>query len=121
MANETTSATANTETPREYAIVRSGGKQYVMEPGKKVLVDLMEAEVGAEVELADVLYVSAMNGKSAVVGTPAVEGAVVKAKVLGHEKGKKVIVFKMVNRTGYKKKRGHRQQYTRLLVEGISA
>jgi len=103
-----------------YAIIRTGGKQYTVQPGKKVLVDKLEVEVGSSIKLAEVLFVSADQAAGAKTGAPLVENASVEAKVVGHTKGPKVIAFKMTNRTGFKKRRGHRQQFTELLIGSIN-
>jgi large subunit ribosomal protein L21 len=102
-----------------YAIIRAGGKQYTAHQGQKLRIDKMDAEVGSEIVLREVLFLGGQGDSSAVAGTPLVQNAEVKGRVVGHTKGKKVIVFKKTNRTGYKKKQGHRQQYTEILVESI--
>ncbi len=100
-----------------YSVVRSGGKQYRVEPGQVIEVDKLPAEVGSTVELNDVLLV-ADNG-DVRVGTPTVEGARVVAEVLEHGRGKKLLVFKYKAKTRYRRKRGHRQGYTRLAIRRI--
>ncbi len=102
-----------------YAIVRSGGKQYRVRPGERVLVEKLAAEPGEEVVFEDVVFVS--DGETAKVGTPKVEGAVVKAEVIGHGRGPKLIVFKKRRRKNYRRKAGHRQWYTEVFVRGIEA
>lgn len=102
-----------------YAIVEIAGQQFKVEKDKKIFVHRLENEEGANVEFNDVLLVD--NEGDIKVGVPTIEGAVVKAKVLGHLKGDKVIVFKKKRRKGYKKKNGHRQQFTQILIEEIVA
>jgi large subunit ribosomal protein L21 len=101
----------------KYAIVESGGKQYRAVEGSWIDVDRLQAEVGSAVTLDQVLLIS--DGDNISVGAPVVSGAVVSAKVLDHVKGPKVVVFKYRPKKHYRVKTGHRQQYTRLLVETI--
>ncbi len=102
-----------------YAVIKTGGKQYKVTPGEVLRVERLDAGVGSQVELNEVLLFS--DGSRVEVGRPFVEGAVVKAEVLGHGKGKKVVVMKKKRRKGYKVKRGHRQPYTSLEVKEIKA
>lgn len=101
-----------------YAIVESGGKQFRVQEGSKLVVDLLSAEVGSEVVFDKVLM---LGGESAQIGAPYVSGAKVTAKVLDHPKGDKIKVFKMRRRKASKSLQGHRQNYTALTVTGISA
>ncbi len=100
-----------------YAIIESGGKQYKVAEGDVLDVELLPVEVGGTVELDRVLMVG--GDKGATVGKPLVEGAKVTATVKEHGRGKKIIVYK--HKKNYKRKQGHRQGYTRLLVEKIEA
>ncbi len=101
-----------------YAIVEVSGKQYKVEKGMKLYVDKLGEKDKAKLVLDKVLFVS--DGKDISVGTPYVDGVVVKAEVVDPEfKDKKVIVFKYKNKTGYHKKQGHRQQYTLLNIKDI--
>jgi len=100
-----------------YAVVRIGGMQYRVAPQERLRVPRLRAEEGQTLEFKDVLLVEA-DGE-VLVGTPTVRSASVRAKVLGHGKGEKVIVFKMKRRKKYRRKRGHRQPYTEVLVEDI--
>lgn len=99
-----------------YAIVESGGKQYRVEPDWKIAVEKLDVENGQEVILDKVLLV---GGEERKIGDPYVKGAAVKAEVLEQTRGKKVIVFKRRRRKDSKTKRGHRQDYTMLLVKEI--
>lgn len=101
-----------------YAIIRSGGLQYRVSEGDTVRVPKMRGEVGQKVEIDEVLAVST-DGKL-TVGKPLIDGAAVSAEVLGHGRGKKVIVFKKKRRKGYQVKKGHRQDYSELLITGIA-
>ena len=102
-----------------YAIVRTGGKQYQVEAGDTLRVEKVDGAVGDTVELADVLLV--VDGESVKIGQPVVDGAKVVAKVVEQGRHKKVIVFKKKRRKGYQVKKGHRQMYTALKIETISA
>lgn len=101
-----------------YAIVETGGKQFRVQEGKKIVVDRMPAEVGSEITLDKVLL---LGGESVKIGAPYISGAKVTAKVLEHARGEKIKVFKMRRRKASKSLKGHRQDYTALTVTGISA
>ena len=98
-----------------FAIVKTGGKQYRVEPGLKLRVEKLDAEPWATVELPVLL----LGGEKTVVGTPVVEGASVVAEVLGHGRGKKILVSKFKAKVQYRRKKGHRQPYTELLIKEI--
>ena len=100
-----------------YAIVRSGGKQYRVEPEQLIDVDSLPAEVGSTVEMTDILLIAA-NG-DVKVGRPVLEGVRVIAEVVEQGRGPKIIVFKYKAKTRYRRRRGHRQGYTRLVVRQI--
>lgn len=102
-----------------YAIVEISGKQYKVEEGRYVDVDFLGLDQDANVTLDRVLLIS--DGKKFDIGQPLVEGATVQAKVLKNDKDKKIIVYKMKPKKGTRKKQGHRQQFTRLLIEKIQA
>ena len=101
-----------------YAIIRTGDRQYRAEVGKMLDVERLPYEVDDSFEITDVLLVG--NGDSTVIGQPNVEGASVKVTVVKQYRGDKIIVFKYRQRTNYRRKRGHRQYYTRLRVDDIS-
>ncbi len=101
-----------------YAIIESGGKQYKAVPGSTVEVDRLHIEEGIQIDLDQVFLVA--DDEDIRVGTPTVEGASVKATIVEHFKGRKIIVFKYIPRKRYRRKRGHRQQYTRLQIDEIS-
>ncbi len=101
-----------------YAIVEIAGKQYKVEESKYLFVDKLEGDAETKVVFDKVLLVD--NG-TVSVGAPVVAGAKVSAKILDQVKGDKVIVFKKKRRKGYKRKNGHRQEYTKVLIEKISA
>ncbi len=101
------------------AVIQTGGKQYRVHEGSVLNVATMDAEPGSRVELRDVLLVS--NDGSVTVGTPTVDGAVVVAEVVEHGRGKKVINFKYKAKVRYRRKRGHRQGFTTLSIQEITA
>jgi len=101
-----------------YAIIRTGGKQYQVAAGDRLRVEKLEGAVGDSVELSDVLMV--VDGDTAQIGQPTLEGAKVSAKIVEQDKAKKVIVFKKKRRKGYRVKRGHRQMFTGLEINEIS-
>ncbi|MDO5695667.1 MAG: 50S ribosomal protein L21 [Eubacteriales bacterium] len=101
-----------------YAVIATGGKQYRVKEGEILHVEKLNVAEGDTYTFDNVLLV---GGDDVKVGTPTVEGATVKAKVLANEKGKKVIVYKYKAKKGYHKKRGHRQQYTKVKIESIHA
>jgi large subunit ribosomal protein L21 len=101
-----------------YAIIATGGKQYKVAEGDIIKVEKLGAEAGATVTFDQVLAVN--NGKL-VVGDPTVEKANVSATVVEEGKGKKVIVYRYKRKTGYHKKNGHRQPYTKVKIEKINA
>ncbi len=98
-----------------YAIVSSGGKQFKVSKGDVLDVALLPAEAGSQIELDQVLLIGGEQGVT--VGKPLVEGAKVKATVQSHGRGKKIIVYK--HKKNYKRKQGHRQDYTRLQIDEI--
>ena len=102
----------------DYAVVRTGGKQYRVAPGDLIRVEALAGEPGSTVELGEVLLTAA--GGSVRIGTPLVEGAKVTAQVVEQGKAKKILVFKMKRRKNERRKRGHRQQVTTLRVLEIS-
>ncbi|MEC9309475.1 MAG: 50S ribosomal protein L21 [Chloroflexota bacterium] len=103
----------------DYAIFKTGGKQYRVAPGDVLDVEKLELDVGKVAEFDEVLAVSADGEVS--FGTPTVTGAKVLAEVTEHRKDRKVIVFKYKSKTRYRRKLGHRQNYTRVKVQDIQA
>jgi large subunit ribosomal protein L21 len=100
-----------------YAVIKTGGKQYRVKPGDTIDVEKLPYDVGDEIELDQVLLVA--NGPDAQIGRPLVKGAKVKATVTRQAKGRKVIIFKIRPSKRYRRKRGHRQHYTRLRIDKI--
>ena len=102
-----------------YAVLATGGKQYRVQEGDVIFVEKLIADVDSTVELNEVLAVGTDEGIK--IGTPVVEGAKVVAKVVAQGKAKKVIVFKYKSKKDYRRKNGHRQPYTKLVIEKIEA
>ncbi|PIE57831.1 MAG: 50S ribosomal protein L21 [Desulfobulbus propionicus] len=102
-----------------YAIIRTGGKQYQVEAGETLRVEKLQGAVGDTVELDEVLLV--VDGETVRVGQPVVDGAKVVARITEQGRNKKVVVFKKKRRKGYQVKKGHRQFYTALTIENITA
>ena len=101
----------------DYAIVKTGGKQYRVSPGDVLDVEKLSVEEGAKVELTDVLLVSQKG--SVTVGSPGVQGAKVIGEVEKQGRGDKIVVFKFKSKTRQGTKTGHRQSFTRLRITGI--
>ena len=101
-----------------YAIIRDRGMQYRVEEGQLLDVAQMDLEPGAAVELGEVLMI---GGDDPRIGAPLVEGARVRAEVVGDARGEKIVVFKYRNKKRYRRRTGHRQDYTRLAIKEIVA
>ncbi len=101
----------------KYAIFESGGKQYKAVEGTSVRVDRLPAEIGEKLSLESVLLL--VDDGQVEVGTPVVKKATVKATVVDHEKGPKIVIFKYRPKKRYRVKTGHRQPYTRLMIDSI--
>ena len=101
-----------------YAVIETGGKQVKVEEGQAIYIEKLNAEAGETVTFDKVLLVGGENVK---VGSPLVEGATVTAKVEKNGKAKKIIVFKYKAKKNYHKKQGHRQPYTKVVIEKINA
>jgi large subunit ribosomal protein L21 len=102
-----------------YAVIKTGGKQYRVAAGEKIKVEQIPADVGSQITLDQVLMVG--EGESVTIGTPMIAGATVTASVLSHGRHDKVKIFKMRRRKHYQKHQGHRQNYTEIRIEAISA
>jgi large subunit ribosomal protein L21 len=102
-----------------YAVIQTGGKQYKVKPGEEVRVEKMDGKVGDEVYFDDVLLVSKED--KVTVGSPVLENARVVAKITRHGRGPKIVVFKYKRRKGYRKKQGHRQDFTGVKITEIEA
>lgn len=102
-----------------YAVIKTGGKQYRVAAGQKIKVEQISADIGQAITLDQVLSVG--EGETLKIGTPLVDGATVTATVLAQGRHDKVHIFKMRRRKHYQKRQGHRQNYTELRIEAISA
>ena len=102
-----------------YAVLKTGGKQYRVQSGESVRVEILTAEVGASVSFNEVLMVG--EGENVQVGTPFVAGAKVNATVVSHGRGDKERIFKMRRRKHFQKTQGHRQSYTEVRIDDIVA
>ncbi len=100
-----------------YAVIKTGGKQYVVKKGDELKIEKLPVDQGSEIEFEEVLLVA--NGDNITVGAPQVEGAKVKAEVLEQGKGKKIIIIKFKRRKHHDKKQGHRQLYTKVKITDI--
>ena len=101
-----------------YAVIETGGKQYKVSEGDVIFIEKLEAAEGEAVTLDKVLVVA--DGENVKVGAPAVEGATVTAKVEKQGKAKKIYVFKMKRKKNYRRKKGHRQPFTKVTIEKIN-
>jgi large subunit ribosomal protein L21 len=99
-----------------YAIVKTGGKQYRVERGQRLLVERLKAEEGADIALEPILY----RSEETVFDKAGLESVRVTARVVGHERGEKLRVFKFKPKRGYKRRNGHRQELTQIEVTDIS-
>ncbi|KPJ72982.1 50S ribosomal protein L21 [Parcubacteria bacterium DG_74_1] len=96
------------------AVVRSGGKQYLVSPGQKIKIEKISKKEGSEISFNEVLLLE--KNKKIEIGTPLIKGAKVLGKIIRHGKGKKIIIFKYKAKTRYKKKAGHRQPFTEVEI-----
>lgn len=101
----------------KYAVIKSGGKQFRVASGDVIDVELLDTEKKGKIEFNDVLFLQ--DGKAAKVGTPTVAGAVVKGEVVAQVRGPKVIAYKYKRRKNYRRKIGHRQNYTRVKITDL--
>ena len=101
------------------AVIKAGGKQYIVSPGQKIKIEKLDKKEDSEVTFDSVLLLE--KGKKVEIGAPLVEGAKVIGKVLSQGKAKKVIVFKYKSKKRYKRKKGHRQPFTEVEITKIVA
>jgi len=99
------------------AIIKTGGKQYLVQPGDKIKVEKLDKKEGQEIVFSDVLL--AEKNRKVEIGAPFVKDMKVEAKVLSHGKGEKIIVFKYKPKKRFSRKIGHRQPYTEIEITGI--
>lgn len=100
-----------------YAIIRSGGKQFRVQENNVVRLELLDAEVGSQVELNDIALIGGAD--QTLVGQPLVEGARVLGKVVAHGRTRRIVVFKYKPKKGYHRRKGHRQHYHDVMVQQI--
>ncbi|MCK5837212.1 MAG: 50S ribosomal protein L21 [Desulfobacula sp.] len=101
-----------------YAVIRTGGKQYKVHEEQILKIEKLDGTEGSQVEFDDVLMYS--DGETITLGSPKVESASVKAHILDQGKGTKTLVFKYRRRKGFRRMKGHRQQYTEIKIESIT-
>jgi len=102
----------------DFAVIKTGGKQYIVKEGDELTVEKLETD-GGKVTFSEVLLLS--DGTNATVGRPLVKGATVTATVVSEGRGEKKLVFRYKSKVRYKKKKGHRQPYTKVKIDKISA
>jgi len=102
-----------------YAVIETGGKQYRVNQGDIIKVEKLPADVGEKVDFDRILMVG--EGAEVKVGSPVVDGAAVSGTVVEQDRHRKIIVFKMKRRKNYRRKQGHRQDYTGVLIDKISS
>ena len=102
-----------------YAVIKTGGKQYRVEQGDTLALERLDGDTGAQLSFDEVLLVG--NDDSTTIGRPLVQGASVKATIVEQGRAKKIIVFKFRRRKNYKRKKGHRQYFTRVRIDAIAA
>jgi large subunit ribosomal protein L21 len=102
-----------------YAVIETGGKQYRVAQGDTLYVEKLDGEVGDAVSFDRVLLVA--NGDDVNIGRPLVDGAVVSGEIVGHGRDKKVIVFKFKRRKDYRRRNGHRQAFTAVKINALTA
>ena len=102
-----------------YAVFQTGGKQFRAEPGGRLRIPTLEAEPGESVTF-DYVLIAGDGDEKVQIGTPVVDGASVKAEVIRHGRGDKVILFKRKRRKTYRKKQGHRQNFTEIRVDEVA-
>lgn len=100
-----------------FAIIETGGKQYQVTEGRYVDIELLENEADSKVVFENIIML--VNGKKSKVGQPYVKNASVEGTVVKHDKAKKVLVYKQRAKKGYRRKNGHRQNFTRVMINKI--
>ncbi len=107
--------------PMSFAVIKTGGKQYKVAVGDKVLIEKLPGEEGAEISFDQVLLFANAKAENTKLGDPIIKDSVVKAKILEQGRGDKKIVFRYKRKTRYKKKKGHRQPFTKVEILSITA
>jgi len=101
-----------------FAVVKTGGKQYKVEEGKKIRVEKIEGKIDKEIDLGQVLVI--FDGQKLICGNPTIKHAKIKAKIIDQARGQKVMVIKYKSKKRYRRKKGHRQNFTTLEIKKIS-
>ena len=101
----------------QFAVIKTGGKQYIVKPGQRLKIEKLATEEGGNIEFGEVLLV--VDGEKVEIGTPTVKSAKVSAKVLRHARDKKKIIFRYHSKTRYRKMKGHRQHFTEVEIINI--
>jgi large subunit ribosomal protein L21 len=99
------------------AVIKTGGKQYIVSPGQKIRIEKLDEKEGKEIAFKEVLLVE--KGNAIEIGTPFVKGAKVSAKILEQGRGKKVTILRFKSKTRHKRKQGHRQPFTMVEIDKI--
>jgi len=102
----------------KFAVIKTGGKQYLIKFGQRLKIEKLDAKEGGNVEFGEVLLV--VDGDKVEVGTPTVKGAKVSARVLRHARDRKKIIFRYHSKTRYRKMKGHRQHFTEIEISKIN-
>jgi large subunit ribosomal protein L21 len=102
-----------------YAVIKTGGKQYRIEQGDTLAIERIDGDTGATVAFTEVLLIG--DAEETHIGQPVLHGASVTGTIVEQGRGKKIIVFKFRRRKNYKRKKGHRQYFTRVRIDGIAA
>jgi large subunit ribosomal protein L21 len=102
-----------------YAVIKTGGKQYKVSEGQTLKVEKIDAEEGASIDLSEILMIA--DGDDVKIGKPFIEGGNVSATITSHGRGKKVNIVKFKRRKHHRKQMGHRQSYTEIKIDRISA
>lgn len=102
-----------------YAVIKTGGKQYRVEPGDTLAVERIQGDPGASVAFTEVLLIQ--DGEELHIGQPVLHGANVTGTIVEQGRAKKIVVFKFRRRKNYKRKKGHRQYFTRVRIDTIAA
>ena len=110
--------TIKSPSPMSYAIIRTGGRQFRVEPGKRYKLPSLQGEPGGKIEFTDVLLGN--DGKNVKSGVPKIAKAKVVGEIVRHGRGDKIVVFKMKRRKNYAKKQGHRQGFTEVKINDIN-
>ena len=113
----TAAITSNERNKKMFAIIQTGGKQYQVTEGRYVDIELLENEADSKVVFNEVVML--VNGKKSKVGQPFVKNASVEGTVVKHDRAKKVLVYKQRAKKGYRRKNGHRQNFTRVMINKI--